>query len=194
MKVSDISDWQKGINYDMLANVAPDGCIIKAMEGTAEAECLREHYEALKVKGVPVGVYCLTTARTTDDAKREAHAVLNLIERYGINPELGIWHDVEQEQAESHRNAVNTAIASAFISTCNEWGYSAGIYGTYSTLTDHVNTWELADYVPYWVAQYGASRCDWKDENPDKLVMGWQFDDNCFLGDGTRIDLNEWYD
>lgn len=54
-----------------------------------------------------------------------------------------------------------TAICSAFISTCNAAGYSAGIYASLFTLTDCINVNDLADYVPYWCAQYAENVTFW---------------------------------
>ena len=85
-----------------------------------------------------------------------------------------------------------TAVCSAFISACNAAGYSAGIYASLSTLTDRINVNDLADYVPYWCAQYGASECGFRDSYPDSILAGWQWTD-CYSIGGENYDMSEWY-
>ena len=65
---------------------------------------------------------------------------------------MGIWIDVEAPEVIGQDPDDVTAVCSAFISTCNAAGYSAGIYASLSTLTDRINVNDLADYVPYWCA------------------------------------------
>ena len=84
-----------------------------------------------------------------------------------------------------------TAICSAFISTCNAAGYSAGIYASLSTLTDCLNLNDLADYVPTWCAQYN-DECSFHDYFPGRILQGWQFTD-AFEIDGRNYDMSEWY-
>lgn len=85
-----------------------------------------------------------------------------------------------------------TAVCSAFISACNAVGYSAGIYASLSTLTDRINVNDLADYVPYWCAQYGTSECSFHDSYPDNILAGWQWTD-CYSIGGENYDMSEWY-
>ena len=68
-------------------------------------------------------------------------------------------------------NQTITNMCSAFIVVCNEAGYSCGIYANLDWLENKIYTDQLADYVPYWVAQWGRS-CDW----PNATM--WQFTDS----------------
>lgn len=117
----------------------------------------------------------------------EANEVVYLLE--GRIPKLGVWFDFEDPTA---LQAVNpTAICSAFISFCNGHGLTAGVYASLSTFTDVLDINQLADYVPYWVAQY-SSQCNFYDYFPDKKLFGWQYSDQEYIG-ATNVDMNEWY-
>lgn len=82
-------------------------------------------------------------------------------------------------------------MCSHFVAKCNADGYAAGIYASLSTLTDVLELNLLADYVPFWCAQY-ADWCEFKDYYPGKILAGWQYSDSQYIGD-TNVDMNEWY-
>ena len=69
-----------------------------------------------------------------------------------------------------------TGRVSAFISYCNSCGYSAGVYSNSGTFTDgYVEVNSLADYVPYWVADFSGSNNDFTNSFPNSHVAGWQY-------------------
>jgi hypothetical protein len=86
-----------------------------------------------------------------------------VLQEHCVNPELGIWYDMEDADRYKERNGMSdnqtiTDMCSAFICELNEAGYSyVGIYASYSWLTSKIYTSQLADYVPYWNAQWGNS-------------------------------------
>ena len=105
------------------------------------------------------------------------------------------WFDCEAE--ECFEDGVDTtAVCSAFIVTCNEAGYSAGIYTSTLKCTDYmtnsIRPRLLADYVPYWIADYRGYN-GFAQTYPDKHVAGWQWSDDEYIGD-TNVDMNEWYE
>lgn len=192
MLVTDLSDWNDHINWSHLVDAGIGGVIVKISEGRTLTELHGKHIAGAAARGLPWGVYCYTHAQTTERAREEANRVLQALEALGYGaPPLGIWFDVEAPEVIGHDRDDVTAICSAFISTCNEDGYSAGIYASLSTITDCLNLDDLADYVPVWIAQY-ASQCDFHDYFPDRILAGWQYTDS-FVVDGNKYDLSEWY-
>jgi len=141
---------------------------------------------------LPWGVYCYTHAQTTARAEEEVAVVIEALDALGYGaPPLGIWIDVEAPEVIGQDPDDVTAVCSAFVSACNAAGYSAGIYASLSTLTDRINVDRLADYVPYWCAQY-AEKCDFLDYYPDNRLAGWQCTDSYNI-DGNNYDLSVWY-
>nr|WP_302754991.1 GH25 family lysozyme [uncultured Megasphaera sp.] len=110
-------------------------------------------------------------------------------------PPMGIWYDCEDEDCFADW-VDTTALCSAFIVTCNEAGYSAGIYTSSLKCTDYMTNSIrpnlLADYVPYWIADYRGYN-GFSQDYPDKHVAGWQYSDSEYIGD-TNVDMNEWYE
>ena len=192
MKVIDVSDWNDNIDWSTILDAGVKGVVVKISEGRTLSELHGKHIAAAVARGLRWGVYAFTHAQTTDRAVQEADVVINALSSLGYgDPPLGIWLDLEAPETINLDPDDVTAICSAFISECNAAGYSAGIYASLSTLTDCINVNDLADYVPYWCAQY-AEKCDFLDYYPDNRLAGWQCTDSYNI-DGNNYDLSVWY-
>ena len=192
MNVIDLSDWNENVDWSRLIDYGIGGVIVKISEGRTLSELFAKNIAGAAARGLKWGVYAFTHAQSTDRAKEEAQTVIDALETLGYGaPPLGIWIDVEAPEVIGQDREDVTAICSAFISTCNAAGYSAGIYASLSTLTDCINVNDLADYVPYWCAQY-AEACDFMDYYPDNRLAGWQCTDSYNI-DGNNYDLSVWY-
>lgn len=192
MLVTDLSDWDDHINWSHMIGEGVEGVIVKISEGRTLSELHGKHIAGAAARGLSWGVYCYTHAQTTERAEEEAAVVIEALGALGYGaPPLGIWIDVEAPATIGQDREDVTAICSAFISTCNAAGYSAGIYASLSTLTDCLNLNDLADYVPTWCAQYD-DECNFYDYFPSRILAGWQYTDS-FEIDGRKYDLSEWY-
>lgn len=192
--VIDVSDWNEGIDWDSVVSAGIDGVIIKISEGRTLAGLYKTHLNNAIRYGLDWGVYCFSHAQTTHEAEMEASVVINeLWELKQGHPPLGIWFDMEAPEVISQLSDDITATASAFITYCNRYDFRAGIYASYSTLTYNMHLDQLADYVPYWVAQYGSLNNDFLIENPDKNVVGWQKTEKYFISN-QNFDFSEWYE
>lgn len=186
-KVIDISGWQRDIDWDAVVAAGVKGVIIKISEGQTPEETYWSHLSNAKARGLDWGVYCYSHATTPEGAADEANEALYLLQ--GDEPPLGIWFDFEAPESLAAFDP--TGICSRFIVECNEEGYSAGIYASLSTLVDVLDLVLLADYVPIWCAQFN-DKCDFKDYYPNKVLAGWQYTDQGYIG-STNVDMNEWY-
>lgn len=193
MLVTDLSDWNDHINWSHMIGEGVEGVIVKISEGRTLSELHGKQIAGAAARGLKWGVYCYTHAQSTARAEEEAEVVMDALDALGYGaPELGIWIDVEAPEVIGQDPDDVTAVCSAFISTCNAAGYSAGIYASLSTLTDRINVNDLADYVPYWCAQYGTGECGFHDSYPDNILAGWQWTDHYHIG-GQNYDMSEWY-
>ena len=192
MNVIDLSDWNENIDWSRIIDQGIGGVIVKISEGCTLSELFAKNIAGASARGLPWGVYCYTHAQTTARAEEEAAVVIDALGTLGYGtPDLGIWLDIEAPEVVGQDADDVTAICSAFISACNAAGYSAGIYASLSTLTDCINVNDLADYVPYWCAQY-AEKCDFLGYYPDSRLAGWECTDSYNI-DGNNYDLSVWY-
>ena len=191
MHVIDISDYQTAIDWSELGKHC-EGVIAKISEGCTLSRLHGKHIAAAAARGIPWGVYCYTHATTAARARQEAQTVIQALRALGYGkPKLGAWVDIEDRKVLSLSPETVTACASAFISVLNGVGVEAGIYASLSPSRSHLKIGLLADYVPYWCAQYGP-RCRFKDFFPRKKLRGWQYTDGYTIN-GKKYDRNEWY-
>ncbi|WP_427113007.1 GH25 family lysozyme [Megasphaera sueciensis] len=193
MNVIDISDWQEGLNFDDLRNNGVDGVVIKIEEGQSEDADFETFLQDVENEELEWGVYLFSHATSTDIAIQEAQ---NLIANLnGRVPPLGTWYDIEAD--ECFNSGVNpTDLCSSFICTVNDAGLKCGIYasdGKFGEGENEINPNTLGDYVPYWVAEYGVSQCDFPSQYPNKHMAAWQDSENGNI-DGTNVDTDQWYD
>ncbi len=192
MKVIDISAWQENIDWEAVKAAGVEGVILKLGERNNLDAMFIKHVNDAVAHGIKYGVYYYAHASNIEEAKKEAAWVDEQLKTYlrGENPALGIWYDAEDKDMQS---GDVTASCSAFVSYLNAKSYTyVGIYSSYNWLangTIAVN--ELADYVPYWVAQYYKQN-DFKLEYPNKLVRMWQYTDH--MSDELPYDCNIYYE
>lgn len=142
--------------------------------------------------GLKMGVYYYSYALDAEAAKAEAQFVREVLQENGVNPELGIWFDMEDADGYKERNGMPdnqtiTDMCSVFICELNNAGYQyIGIYASYSWLTSVIDTSQLADYVPYWNAQWG-------NNNDFPSARMWQFTDSLDIN-GQTFDGNIYYE
>nr|DAE77980.1 MAG TPA: hypothetical protein [Caudoviricetes sp.] len=186
-KVIDVSYYQRDLNYDTAIANGARGVIVKISEGTSIEDTWWGHVSECETRDLPWGVYCYSQASTVEEAESEANEVLYLLGKR--IPPMGVWFDFESRACLDADDP--TAVCSAFLNAINAAGIPCGIYASLSTLEDVISVPSLADYVPYWVAQYSNS-CDFADEFPGHVLAGWQYSDQGYIGD-TNVDMNEWY-
>lgn len=192
MKLVDISAWQEKVDWEGIVNEGIEGVIVKLGENGALDEMFIDHVNNAVANGLKYGIYFYSDATTPDEARNEAIWVNDQVKTYlnGICPELGIWFDAEDKKMQK---GDVTAACSAFISYLNEQGYTyVGVYSSYNWLANGIiDMAQLADYVPYWVAQYNRV-CDLKIEQPNKIIRIWQYTDH--YSDQLPYDGNKYYE
>lgn len=193
MKGIDVSYHNGEVDWQAVADAECQFAIIRLGYGNRHLDPkFEDHVNGALSAGLKIGVYYYSYALNVEAAKAEAQFVQEILQEYGLNPELGIWFDMEDADGYKERNGMPdnqtiTDMCSAFICFLNEAGFSyVGIYASYSWLTEIIDTVQLADYVPYWNAQWGSSN----DFPQAKL---WQYTDRLKIS-GQYFDGNEYYE
>lgn len=151
----DISYCQKKVDW---AKVTADFVIIRAGYGryTHQKDSMFEsHYSGARSKGIPVGAYWYSYAKTPDEARTEAEACLAVIK--GKQFEYPIYYDVEEKDTLSLGKERVSAIIKAFCERMEQAGYFVGIYGSYSSLTTDTSE-ELRKRYAVWLAHWNVQK------------------------------------
>ena len=203
--VIDLSDFQGDSNNNPIIDFGKSpidlsGCIVKVSEGCSLQQMYPVFIQMAQQYNVPLGAYCYTHAQTTDRARQEAQVLIGALQSQGITSlPLGVFIDIEAPEVLTMDKDDITACASAFINQCANMGFTnGGIYASSGRLLSGysgsrvgwIDVSQLADYVPYWVAQYGGT-FTWQQDNPGKICAGHQYTEN-FDFNGVPVDMSEW--
>lgn len=141
-------DWQK---------VTTDFCIIQIGGGAVRRQkdtMYESHYAGAKGRGIPVGAYWFTWARTVAEAEEEADICISLLK--GKQFEYPIFLDLEQEAIYKTGKANVSAIIRAFLSKVEKAGYWVGLYCNPDVLVHYCEA-DIPKRYSIWLAQWDVS-------------------------------------
>lgn len=190
----DVSENNGQVNWQAVKDAGIDFAIIRLGYGNKHLDGrFYENINSAIAAGLRIGVYYYSYALTVEAAKAEADFAIDILKDCGIDPEdleMGVWFDMEDADGYKRENGMPdnqtiTDMCSAFVVECNKVGYSCGVYANLDWLENKIYTTQLADYVPYWCAQWG-SKCDWPN------AKMWQYTDKLRIG-GKYFDGNYYF-
>ena len=141
-------DWQK---------VTADFCLIQIGGGAVRRQkdtMYESHYAGAKSRGIPVGAYWFTWARTVAEAEEEADLCISLLK--GKQFEYPIFLDLEQEAIYKTGKANVSAIIRAFLSKVEKAGYWVGLYCNPDVLVHYCEA-DIPKRYSIWRAQWDVS-------------------------------------
>lgn len=167
----DVSSWQGEIDFSQVKASGIEVVYIKSSEGFRSVDSyFEQNYANAKNAGLKVGFYHYVTARSVEDAVKQANFFVSTIS--GKNPDCKLAMDFESFGSLG-REEINQ-IALTFMQTVkNVSGKDVIIYSDEYNANNTFNS-SLATY-PLWVAQYEVSeptvRNHWSN------WAGWQYTD-----------------
>ena len=162
----DISVWQNGFNFDKAKEEGVEFVILRGAYSTSEDKCFDDFYKQCKEKGLPVGAYHYSMAKTVKEAENEAKLMISILK--GKQLEYPVYLDVEDKSQAKPGKDLLTRIIKTYCDALEQAGYYVGIYSTYSYLNSYTHIDELAKYDK-WIAQ-------WSKKCTCKIDYGmWQF-------------------
>ena len=162
----DISVWQKGFNFDKAKEEGVEFVILRGAYSKTKDKCFDVFYNQCKEKGLPVGAYHYSMAKTVKEAEDEAKLMLSILK--GKQLEYPVYLDVEDKSQSKLGKDLLTSIIKTYCDALEKAGYYVGIYSTYAYLNSYTHIDELAKYDK-WIAQ-------WSKKCTCKIDYGmWQF-------------------
>lgn len=153
----DLSEWQKGLDFDKVLNEGVEFAILRASYSTRIDKCFEDFYKSCKKRNIPVGCYLFSLAINETQAKEEARYLIELLK--GKKFEYPIYFDIENKSQFGLGKKTVTDIIIAFCEEMEKHGYFVGVY---SSLNYFNNYMDLDRIEPYskWIAQYNT-KCDY---------------------------------
>ncbi len=196
----DVSEWQGDIDWNSVKNDGVEFAIIRVgyrgyyNPRLVEDQKFRQNIQNAKAAGLKIGLYFYSKAITTDEAKAEADFVKSVIGNTILD--LPIFLDVEYDgQYDRLKNAelsseAQTNIINTFISTCNGYGYSAGVYASENVLANNMNASSIngSVWLAHWINQtnYSGTYTFWQYAGSEQNIT--------VNGIDGAVDADVWYD
>ena len=158
----DISDYQRGIDFDAIKNAGVQFLILKAGytgyggDGTGKHidSCFEDFYVKAKERNIPVGLYWYSCANTYDKGVAEAEFMLKYCIG-GKKLEYPIYIDVEDRTWQANDKKGVTDAINGFCTYLENKGYYVGVYASdISGFKDKMNIQDIR--FDKWVARYGS--------------------------------------
>lgn len=200
--IADISEHNNVVNYDAMASNC-HGVMLRASLGAKPPadvyridKKFRTHAKELTKRGIPIGAYHYSYARTVDEARTEAKGFLKVIkslEAEGIYFTLPLAFDMEDNHyngQSDHGNATRSDLAQMCYVFCEEVekaGYFSILYASGSWLREFYRDHPQLGRFGKWCAHWNVSK-------PMVDCLLWQFtvspEGSKYGQNGGRIDLN----
>ena len=181
----DVSGYQGNINFREVKEAGIDIVYIKSSEGSNYIDShFERNYEQARANGLKIGFYHYVTARTEEQARRQAQFFVSVISGKVADCKLAM--DFESFGSLS-REEINR-IGLVFLQTVEQLSGKEVIL--YSNAYTANNIWrgELTNY-PLWVAQYGVNEP--QNNGTWDSWAGWQYTDMGEVnGIPTYVDRN----
>ncbi len=181
----DVSGYQGNINFREVKEAGIDIVYIKSSEGSNYIDShFERNYEQARANGLKIGFYHYVTARTEEQARRQAQFFVSVISGKVADCKLAM--DFESFGSLS-REEINR-IGLVFLQTVEQLSGKEVIL--YSNAYTANNIWrgELTNY-PLWVAQYGVNEP--QNNGTWDSWAGWQYTDMGEVnGISTYVDRN----
>ena len=162
----DISVRKKGFEFDKAISEGIEFVILRGAYSKTKDKCFDVFYNQCKEKGLPVGAYHYSMAKTVKEAEDEAKLMLSILK--GKQLEYPVYLDVEHKSQSKLGKDLLTSIMKTYCDALEKAGYYVGIYSTYAYLNSYTHIDELAKYDK-WIAQ-------WSKKCTCKIDYGmWQF-------------------
>lgn len=168
----DVSNWQGYIDYNRVKEAGIDIVYIKASQSSNVTDpFFRLNYTNAKNNGLKIGLYHFLTARTEDEAIKEAEYFSSVIS--GTTPDCRLAMDFESFGNLTKEEINNIALA--FSNKVKELTNKDVV--VYSDAFNARNTFgeELASAYPLWIAEYGVTEPS-SDSNWSYWI-GFQYSD-----------------
>lgn len=188
----DVSKWQGVIDWEKVSNAGIEFAIIRTGYGRGGENQIDEKFfeniKAAKKAGIKVGAYHYSYAESVDDARTEAKFCLDIVRKSGIDLDLPIYFDIEDQTiANKHDKATRTNMCTAFCSEIEKAGFWAGVYANKNWFDNFLNYTELKHRYTLWLAHYGI-------EKPSLDCDIWQHSSTGTVdGINGNVDLNIMY-
>lgn len=169
----DISECQGTVDFQKVKDAGIGFVCIRSTKknGAVDSQFERNLTECID-KRLDYSCYKYAYAKTHEEARIEAHGVINLLK----DRKMTIWYDLEDKSITPLGKDAIEGIALSFIGECKEAGFDVGIYCNKNWYDNYISDY-LKRKFKFWIARYGKNtgQLDEKYKPTGKNVIAWQY-------------------
>lgn len=182
----DVSVHQGIVDFNKVKQAGIDFVILRAGYGIGNVDKnFYTNYSLAKLAGLNVGAYWYSYADSVQFAEQEAKSCLDTIK--GLEFELPIFYDVEEQSQIVRGKVFYSSLLNTFCPILEQSGYFTGFYTNLNCLLTVVDK-QTANRYACWVAQWGNT-CSYTGN-----YGMWQYSaTGRILGVNTDADMNYCY-
>lgn len=174
----DVSKYQGNINWAKVAAAGKSFAILKVTQKNNSVESsFNGNYVGAVAAGLDIGVYRYVYAKTVNEAKTEAEAIVKAIGDKQIN--AGVWLDMEDSSIKGLTKAQLTSVINAEAYVLQNAGLGVGIYCNRDWYYNVLDSATLKALYPFWIARYPAaddgSYVATSQLAPKSYAVAWQY-------------------
>lgn len=183
----DVSSYQGNVDWKQVKESGIQFAILRSTlkSGKPDSKFI-EYIKGCDNNKIDVSVYKYSYALTENQAITEANTVMSLLN----GRKCKIWLDLEDESQTQLGKSGILKIANAFIKTCENKGYSVGIYCNLNWVKNYIDD-SLKKY-DLWIARYGKNSGQLEEKyKPNVNEKIWQYSSRGKIpGINGDVDLN----
>lgn len=184
----DVSKYQGVIDWGKVAREKDFAILKVTKKNNLPEESFERNYAGASKTNIHIGVYRYVYAKNVSDAIKEANGIVQALK--GKDIDFGVWLDMEDKSIRGLGKHTLTEIINTEENILNGAGYKVGIYCNWDWYKNVLDSNNLKNRFPFWIARYTILPWD-----AQKYAVMWQYSSKGKVsGISGNVDVNYLYD
>ncbi len=170
----DVSKWQQDIDWKTVKASGIKFAMLRLAHGSSKDIQFENFYSGATEQGIPVGIYCYSTAKSVAEGKKEAQSLLEMLDNKELTYPIAL--DLEDNaQLKNMNKDQRTKLILEYKKIVEDAGYDFIVYANLNWLTNYIDQKKLEENdVDIWIARYCSQSLGHRYTGGGTVQM-WQY-------------------
>lgn len=170
----DVSKWQQDIDWKTVKASGIKFAMLRLAHGSSKDIQFENFYSGATEQGIPVGIYCYSTAKSVAGGKKEAQSLLEMLDNKELTYPIAL--DLEDNaQLKNMNKDQRTKLILEYKKIVEDAGYDFIVYANLNWLTNYIDQKKLEENdVDIWIARYCSQSLGHRYTGGGTVQM-WQY-------------------
>ena len=170
----DVSKWQQDIDWKTVKASGIKFAMLRLAHGSSKDIQFENFYSGATEQGIPVGIYCYSTAKSVAEGKKEAQSLLEMLDNKELTYPIAL--DLEDNaQLKNMNKDQRTKLILEYKKIIEDAGYDFIVYANLNWLTNYIDQKKLEENdVDIWIARYCSQSLGHRYTGGGTVQM-WQY-------------------